>query len=125
MIRSAYHCSDEEVLDTRIGRLVQMINVLNVADDVRRMELEWQAKLVASVTANTIEDENARKKLIKSIQGMNLRGVDPDAEDEPGYSPADTPGDERSIEDIVEHGSVQQALARNLRRKGPGIFGMG
>lgn len=124
MIRAAYKCTDEEVLDTRIGRLVQMINVLNAADDVRRMELEWQTKLVATVTANTIEDGKAREKLINSIQALNLRGVDDSA---PGgqHRAADTAADGRSIEEVMEHGSVQQALARNLRRKGPGIFGMG
>lgn len=113
------------MLDIRLGRLVQIVNVLNVTDDIRKVELEWSAKLIAGAVANTIEDEKGRKILMDNIQAQNLRGVKEEGGDNTTTTRrADTSGDQRSFEEILEQGSVHQALARNLQRKGPGFLGM-
>ena len=133
-IQSAYHWTDEQVFDIRLGRLVQIVNVLNATDMIRKVELEWSAKLIAATVASTVEDDKARDSLLKSIESMNLRGLSAaemaaftggkTTAAGPGRGAADTSGDGRSIEEILEKGSVHQALARNLRRSTPGIFGM-
>lgn len=126
-IQAAYHWSDEQVLDIRLARLVQIVDVLNVSDSIRKLELEWQSKLVASVVAATIEDEKGRDQLLKHIDLMNLRGLSEEqmaAQGRTADTSGDRRGDGRSTEDVLANGSVHQALARNLRRKGPGILGM-
>lgn len=126
-IQAAYHWSDEQVLDIRLARLVQIVDALNVSDSVRKLEMEWQAKLVASVVAATIEDDKARDQLIKHIDLMNLRGLSEEqmaVQDRTADTSGDRRGDGRSVEDVLANGSVHQALTRNLRRKGPGILGM-
>ena len=94
--------------------------MLNVTDDIRKGEIEWQAKLIAATVAYTIEDEKYRDNLLEFIQSKNMRGLPEDAP----VRRADTSGDTRTFEEILEKGSTQQALARNLRRKGPGVLGM-
>lgn len=104
------------MLNLRLGRLVQIIHVLNHADDVRRSELQWQTLTVAKTVANIARTEKQRDALLKALDQMRLVDTDEDQ-----GAAADTSGDSRSLEDIIENGSVQQALARNMRRQGPGL----
>lgn len=130
-IQSAYGWSDEYILDLRIKRLVQIIHVLQrtleIDTRIRRLEIEWQTKVLAAFIAHTVQDEKAAEKLIQAAEKLSLAD-DPDSE--VSLPAADTSGerDARSLEEIMERGSVEQALSRNSQRKGPGpqrVFGQG
>lgn len=85
---------------------------------MRRLEIEWQTKVLGAFIANTAPNADTAKELIKHLNSVYL--VDQSEQAEIG--PADTPGErERSLEDIIENGSTQSALARNNRRQGPGL----
>jgi hypothetical protein len=101
------------VLDIRISRLVQMIHVIQERTEaehkLRRTELTWQTRNICLFMAATVEDNGARKEMISSAQRLTL------LEDELD----DTSTEERTLEDIIENGNIQEALARNNQRKGP------
>ena len=107
---------------------MQIVHVLQTAlvtdTQVRRLEIEWQTKVLASFIAHTVPDQKAADQLLALVDRLSLADG-PEAE-VPRPS-ADTSG-ERSLEEIMEHGNVEQAVLRNSQRKGPGIaqmFGQG
>jgi hypothetical protein len=109
---------------------VQIAHVIDMAQRaetrMRRLEIEWQTKVLASFIANTASSEELAKDLLKHLSSISLADADEVAsQSTPGETvqrPADTPREqERSLEDIIENGSVEWAFARNNQRKGPGL----
>jgi hypothetical protein len=87
---------------------------------LRHTELEWQTKSLAYMIAQTVENEKGRKSLTDMVNKMSLTEPPDTDQDHPRSVPrADTSGDTRTIEEIMEHGDVERALARNSKRKGP------
>lgn len=93
-------------------------------DKVRRAEIEWQTKMLASFIASTVDDQKAREQMVEAAAKLSM--VDETSTSETlRPAQADTSGeDTRSTDDVLKHGDIERALARNMRRSGPGIFGM-
>ena len=81
---------------------------------IRRSEITWQTKVLASTIANTVPDKKAQETLLKQISQHDLNG---DENAQAIEAPADTSGDGSLDQDAV----VRQALERNSRRRGPGL----
>jgi hypothetical protein len=96
---------------------MHVIRTVNNAEaKAKRSLVEWQTKTLAGFIASTIQDNKARDEAFAAVEKLSITGDDPEA---------DTSGeDTRSLDEVMKHGDVQRALARNMKRKGPGIFGM-
>lgn len=86
--------------------------------NIRRAEITWQTQSICAFIASTVEDNSAREKMFANAQKLTL------LEDELDDTTTSGDSDERSLEDIIENGNVQAALARNNARVGPGIASM-
>jgi hypothetical protein len=118
-IQNAYGWSDKKILKLRIKRLVQIVHVLEhsreVEDMVRRLEIEWQTKVLASFLSNLAQDEKQATQMHAAVEKLSM--LPPEAQ----AALADTSGEHRSLEDIMENGNVAAALAHNIARKGPAL----
>lgn len=82
---------------------------------MRREEIEWSTRALATFIANTVQDDKARDQMFSSATNLSMTGASR------SEGSADTPG-ERSLEDIMEHGDIDGALARNEKRSTPMPF---
>lgn len=109
------------MLDLRIKRLVQIVHVIsNVGEaevKIRRAEIQWQTRALASFIAATVEDNKAAEKLIAEAGRLSMG----DEDDGPADTPGDSRTDSRSLDEVMTHGNTQAALRKNLQRKGPGL----
>lgn len=85
-------------------------------DALRRAETEWQTRALAQFIAFNIQNEEGRSQALDIATSLSMT----EKKEEVDTSSVDT----RTMEDIIQHGDVERALARNMKRKGPGIFGM-
>jgi hypothetical protein len=83
---------------------------------LHQAELSWQTQMMCSFISMTVEDSRSREKLFAAAMKLTLLD-----DDEQESFEVDTTPEERTLEDIIENGSVQQALERNNRRTGPGL----
>jgi len=115
-----YGWPDEQVLDLRISRLVQIVDVigkdLHTEMLIRRDEISWQTQALASFVANTVEDKKGRAQLLQMVEKLDLNAG---LRNEPGSSAdtsaADGPIDmdavtARALEHNGRLGSISSAL---------------
>lgn len=108
----------------RIKRLVQIVHVMQrsqeAKDTVRRAEIEWQTKTLAAFLSSLASSKELADAMHDEVGKLSMTPRPPDQAD---TGSADTSGgtDSRTLEEIMEHGNVEAALARNLARKGPGL----
>lgn len=117
-ISSQYGWGDTEILDLYLCRVCQIKDSIFIRQyyemQNRHKEIEWQVKTVSSFLIATAQGTEEGKK---SLQQLLTR-----------ISMSDTNGDktngsdERSIEDIIENGSVSSALERNGSRNLSELF---
>lgn len=80
---------------------------------MNRIELTWQTRAICTFISSTVEDDKARSALFAQAQKLTLVEDDDSVVDDTSI--------DRSLEDIIENGNVEEALARNNRRTSPGI----
>lgn len=107
------------MLDLRIARLVQIMHAIRETREAEarteRALVEWQTKTLAAFIASTIQDNEAREKSVEAAAKLSIEG---DGEADTSHE------DTRSWDEILKYGDTKRALAKNMKRKGPGIFGM-
>ena len=76
MYQTEYGWSDEVVLDLTLRRAVQIKESIEQRRELHKWEqyklLEWQTQILASMMANTVEDNKARKTLVEYASSLSL-----------------------------------------------------
>lgn len=85
---------------------------------IRRGEITWIVKSLGSVMAGLSQDKKQMESLMKAVEKMSLLD---DEEVSIGDDTTSSRNDNRTLEEIMESGNVEAALAKNSRRQGPGL----
>lgn len=76
MYQTEYGWSDEVVLNLTLRRAVQIKESIEQRRELLKWEqyklLEWQTQILATMTANTVEDNKARKQLVDYASSISL-----------------------------------------------------
>ena len=118
-ISSEYGWTDDQILDTPICRIRQIIAAIehrrNLQFRQQAQLTEWSTKRVIEFVAATVRTEKGKRNpLLEQAQKISLH-LDDDGDD--SSQEKNAPQDERSLEDIMENGS---AVAEKLNE--PGSF---
>lgn len=77
-VQHAYGWTDDYILDLRVSRMVQIQEAIFQREEIKHWEdlkvVEWQVRSLASMIANTIEDDKARKTMVEAAHGLTLTG---------------------------------------------------
>lgn len=123
VIAAQYGWSNDQILNLHLTRLNQVRDAIYIRQYTemqnRHREIEWQTKTLASfiVSVSPVSDKS-RSQLQKVLEKISLS--DTSDREEPVSTPVGSDG--RSIEDIIENGSVEQALERNGSRNIADLF---
>ena len=89
MYQTEYGWSDEAVLDLTLRRAVQIKESIEQRRELLKWEqyklLEWQTQILASMVANTVENDKARKTLVDYASSLSLTKP-PDSKPDGGRS---------------------------------------
>lgn len=75
-IQGEYGWTDDQVLNLTVRRAVQINESISQRLELRKWEdlkiTEWQTRQLATMIANTVEDNKARKELVSQAQDLSL-----------------------------------------------------
>ncbi len=118
-ISSQYGWNDQQILDLYLCRVNQIKDSIFIRQynemQSKLRETEWSTKTIcAFVVASAQIEQKGKEQLQKMLEKISLTDTSSDK--------SFVPDSERSIEDIIENGSVAEALERNEGKSLSSLF---
>lgn len=134
MYQTEYGWSDEVVLNLTLRRAVQIKESIEQRRELLKWEqyklLEWQTQILATMVANTVEDNKARKTLVEYAGSISLTKASNSKSGGKGKSPRTYKTVDGKVisatelseytYDEIDHTEENQMLIEHARKKNAG-----